>query len=233
MPTSSLFILRGVNIEDIIRKYYLPPVKEKSTPVPYFDSEEKDICIFFLSPYKENIKYWITMKDLEDDQVLPHITSLPCGWCQENFDTPPIGCPIQYHGEKDEVEYPLEKKRFDEYLQRYNLNSSSNDWIETEGMFCSFPCTKAYIFDRLDRSNSIKYANSLTLLTLMYYIFYGEVINIPIAAPRKQLVRWGGCLDAARHRKSFGEFEYVKTGNLRRPMLYSSSEYILEKKIKM
>lgn len=244
---TSLFILREVSIKDLLSKYYYPDISteiytsvdEKSTPILFLDDEQptqsniKDCSFSFLSPYKENVKYWVTMINSGDETPLPRLTTKPCFWCQESFNTAPIGCPIKYHFEKNEIEFPVEKKRFEEHLKNFNFpTDAGNDWFETKGIFCSFPCAKAYIFDSLTRTKTSKYSQSLTLLTLMVYEFYGKLMTIPTAAPREALERWSGHLSAEKHRKSFGVLEYVETGNLRRPLLYSSREYIQEKRVK-
>jgi hypothetical protein len=149
---------------------------------------------------------------------------MPCWWDRHTFVTKPIGCPIRYfHEQGAEIE-----KRVREKFKQYNYNTDAIDFFETEGVFCSFPCVKAYI---IDKGNKQKYKESLTLLTLLHSKVFGKVLSIPPAGSWKLLKEYGGHLDITSFRNTSGRVEYTETVNVRRPYMFCSSEYIEEHRV--
>jgi hypothetical protein len=198
--------------------------EQLQTPTPIDELASKRI-MYFLDVHKAQVKYWITMIDLSSNGALPTFTKKPCWWCRNSFNTRPLGCPLRYHPHK---KVGIDKDRIEGKLKQANLPTDTNDFFETDGIFCSFPCCKAYILSNLRVS---KYKNSSSLLTLMYAIFFGEIIRIPRAHPWKALKEWGGYMTIKEFRSSFGKLVLTETANMRRPLLYSSSCYIAEKKV--
>ena len=235
---AGVLILKNVLAQQIILSHYLSPKKStdvSETAVP--ESEEWTVsdlmhekskkAIYFLDSHKNQIKYWVNMIDFTSNGALPLTTSKPCWWCRSGFHSRPIGCPLRYNPHR---ESGLEKQRIEEKFLQANLPIETNDFFETEGIFCSFPCTKAYI---LSQRNSARYKDSATLLTLLFSVLTGKVMAIPPAASWKVLKDYGGHLTIQQFRATFGKLEFTETVNVRRPYMFSSSRYIAEKKIKL
>lgn len=210
---------------------------DKDIPISEILHEKSKRNLYFLDARKIPNKLWGTMIDVTTNGCLPSSVQKPCWWCRHNFQTRPIGCPLRYNPHKTTG---IEKERFDEKSKAAGLDCETNDFFETEGYFCSFPCCKAYI---LDQTTTVKYKDSAMLLTLLYVKIYGEsslTSNgrykdsiFPCAPTWKILKDYGGHLTIGEFRSSFGRLEYEPTVNTRRPYMYCSSQYISEKKIKM
>ncbi len=185
----------------------------------------------FLDPHKSLVKLWGNMIDISQGESLPRYTTKPCWWCRSTFNSHPIGCPIKYNPEKSSG---IDKDRMLERLQKLNLPATAGtDFFETEGLFCTFPCVKAYILDQISRTKSPKYKKSLTILTLLYMKLMGNVVIIPTAPTWKVITDWGGHLSPQEFRASTGLLEYSETVNIRRPYMYSTSAYIQEKRVRV
>lgn len=171
------------------------------------------------------------MFDFVQNGALPRYTTRPCWWCRNKFSSHPIGCPIIYHPEPKSEEKKLHVL---DIFRKSNLPvDNGTDFFETEGLFCTFPCVKAYILDQIARTKSIKYAKALTLLTLLYSKLVGDIAVIPVAPSWKVLIEWGGHLTPQEYRSSMGLLEYIETVNTKRPYMYPSSAYIQEIRVKV
>ncbi len=192
--------------------------------------EKSNRCIYFLDNSKNRVKYWVNMIDITQGMALPIRTAKPCWWCRHSFTTRPIGCPIKYSAQKDEG---LEKERIEERFKELNYSDDTNDFFETEGFFCSFPCVKSFIQDQKSRSRTSRYRESQTLLTLLYEKLFGEKITIPRAPSWKMTTDYGGHLTPEEFRSTFGRLEYDETVNIRRPYMFASSGYIQETRVRL
>ena len=112
-------------------------------------------------------------------------------------------------------------------LKKRNLPVDTIDFFETEGIFCSFPCTKAYISEELKKGN-IRYKDSPTLFTLLYLKLYGKVVVIEKAADWRNIDTWGGHLSINHYRGTFCKLQYKSTCNVKRPFMYSIGTYVEE-----
>ena len=187
--------------------------------------EKSKKAIYFLDAHKNQIKYWINMFDftLYNGGALPLSTNDPCWWDRHSFTSRPLGCPIKYH---DHKKYGRDKEKIEEKFKKAGIDINTNDFLETEGIFCSFPCIMAYI---LSQSNILRYKESTTLLTFLYYILFGVIIEIPEAPSWKIIKKYGGHLEIEEFRATFGKLIYDETVNVKRPYMYSNSRYISEK----
>lgn len=232
------FTIQGVDLEALLASHY--NLLEKKSDEGIIDIGDKDIgiteimhekskrFIFFLDPNKNKIKYWVNLIDINQNGALPRYTQKPCWWCRSTFKTRPIGCPIEYHSHKSEG---LDKKRFEEKLKESNLPTDTNDFFETEGIFCMFPCVKAYALQQISITKSAKYKKTLTLITSLFLKIFGNISTIPTADTWKVLKDWGGHLTPEQYRSSMGRLHYEETINQRRPYVYSSSLYIKETRV--
>lgn len=206
---------------------------ENDIPVAEIIHEKSKRAYYFLDHRKIQNKLWGNMIDFTTNGPLPTSTNKPCWWCSGTFKNLPLGCPLRYNPNKTSG---IEKERYEAKLKQTTIkNHTTNDFFETEGIFCSFPCCKAYI---IDQGSNPRYKDSLTLLSLMFSIFHeipddSEDADFDAAPSWKLLKDYGGHLTYQEFRSSFGKLKYDVTVNTQRPYLYSSSQYIAEKKIKM
>jgi hypothetical protein len=197
-------------------------------PVSELLHEKDKRVYFFLDTRKIKNKLWSNMFDVTNSGPLPAVTNKPCWWCRHSFQTKPIGCPLKYYSyDADDIN----SIRFREKLEKEGFPTETTDLFETEGYFCSFPCCKAYI---ISQRGNIKYKESSSLLSLLFITFYGSQKSLPtITAPSWKLLKeYGGHLSIQEFRSSFGQLEYQETVNVRRPYMFSSSQYISEHKLK-
>lgn len=193
-------------------------------------SKKSKRSIMFLDPHKGQVKFWGIMIDMTANGPLPRYTPKPCWWCRNKFSYHPIGCPVRYNNHKDKG---LDKERIEERIAELNISlENGNDFFETEGIFCTFPCVKAYILDQISKTKSPKYKKALTLLTLLYLKLVGVVITIPAAASWKLTTDWGGHMSPHEFRASTGLLEYTETVNTLRPYMFCSSNWIREKRVR-
>ena len=124
--------------------------------------------------------YKLVPKDFKEGEW-PQSTEVACWWCCHRFEGAPIGAPLQTDGLKFFV----------------------------EGVFCSYPCAKAYILDspRSDRNTRCQ------LLTHMMQKVHGKFSSIPIAPPRSKLEMFGGNMAIQDFRSS----AYLKTAQCHDP----------------
>jgi hypothetical protein len=202
---------------------------DEDADIPVVDllHEKSKKAYYFLDTRKIQVKYWGVMLDVTMNGALPTSTNKACWWDRHPFKTSPIGCPLVYHSHKTEG---IDKERFEEKLKAANIRCDKNDFFETEGYFCSFPCCKAYI---LSQRNNMRYKDSASLLSLLLYVMYGIRDIIPVAPSWKNLKEYGGHLSIQEFRSSFGKLEYNETVNTRRPYMFCSSHYIKEKHLKL
>lgn len=194
-------------------------------------SKKSKRSLMFLDPHKSTVKLWGNMIDMAQGGALPRYTTKPCWWCRSTFNSHPIGCPTRYNPEKSPGP---ERDRILKRFREANLPlDCGTDFFETEGVFCTFPCVKAYILDQLSRTKSPKYKRALTLLTLLYSKLMGQITIIPTAGTWKVLTEWGGHLTPQEFRAATGLLEYIETVNSRRPYMYSTSTYVQEKRIRV
>ena len=190
----------------------------------------------FIDPNKEKIRLWVNMVDIYTNGALPRYTTKKCfGNCRSKFKSHPIGCPLRYNcisEDKSSKVSKLDRERIVNKFKEANLPDDTTDFFETEGIFCTFPCIKAYILDQLSRTKSPKYKKSLTLLTLLYLKLVGVICTIPTAGSWKLTTDWGGHMSPPEYRSTTGLLEYTETVNIRRPYMFCSSNWIREKRIK-
>ena len=227
-----IFTINGIKYEELISEHYSPQKTkiDEDLVINYEENEEvtelpinKSHTMYtFYDINKNKIQMWVTMVDFIDQKYLPLITDKPCWWCGYSFKSCPLGLPIRYypHSSSGQTSDVVEK-----FLKTRNLPVDTNNFFETEGLFCSFPCCKAFIMDQPFNS---RYKKSTTLLSLLYYKLYGKCVFIPKADSWKLLEKWTGPLTIEQYRSSFGKFIYQVTPNIKRPFMFTTGTYIEE-----
>lgn len=217
-----IFTLDGISYKSLMQDYFLNTTSDQDQNIVNLNIRDNKKKIFY-DVNKNKIVHWVTMVDYLDHKALPETTEKPCWWCRYEFETMPIGCPVKYRPNT------VKGKNLElmEYLDKKGLDERSDDYFETDGIFCSFPCCKSYILN--NRYNSI-YKQSSILLTSLYEKLYGVVIDIPSAPSWKILEKSCGPMPIDKYRKSFGKFEFNETPNIKRPFMYTTGTYISEMK---
>jgi len=230
MPTKKnrRLVLKQIKAIDIIHNYYNELKEENCTTLlrNNLTVTNPPNVIYFIDPHKNITKYLVSMVDVHDYGSLPIYTSKPCWWCRYSFTTCPIGLPIEYCPHESSSRKKIAREVA---LTKANLSLERNDFFVTDGLFCSFPCCKAYYNDCRDE---IKYRESLTLLLLLYSkLTNHNTITIPEAPHWKLLKAYGGHLTIDEFRQSFGKLEYIHTPNIKRPYMYTCSSIVQEQPI--
>lgn len=215
----------NVPYQTLIGEHYDPI--EQTNVIEYEELhsvDNSDKIHSFLDSNKNKINMWLTMVDMIDQKCLPVLTDKPCWWCKYTFTNTPIGLPLKYY--PDSSDGPV-REVVEKFLKEKNYCSDTIDYFETEGIFCSFSCCKAYI---LDHNFTSKYKKSMTLLSLMYLKLFGLQTSITRAPTWKLLERWGGPLSIDDFRSQ--KFMYNVTPNIKRPFMFTTGVYVEELKSK-
>lgn len=208
-----------LSFQDVVSRFFSPRLEStpvlRSKPDSIDPGVRKRSSMAFVDPTTSaTVKLWATMVPRHPTPSVPISTKLNCWWCRAPFSTSPIGCPLRYVPSSEP------------YRKLIGSTDLKTDYFETEGIFCSFPCVKAFILD----SRSPRFGNSLALLSLLHLRMFGVRETIPTAPSWKLGIGYGGHLTPEEFRSSFGEkFEFVPTPNLRRPLALMTSSIFLER----
>lgn len=187
--------------------------------------EKSDRYVYILDSKKSKIKSWMTMIDFSRNLLMPNTINIPCWWCREIFITRPIGLPVRYWSK--EKSYSREWKDIKEKCESMNIKVDDDfEFFETEGVFCSFPCCKRYIFEH---KHNPRYKDATSNLTLLHKLLFNEIVVIPKAPHWKILKRWGGHLTINQFRSSFNKLFYDNTINTMKPIMFLQSEMYQER----
>ena len=216
-------ILDGINARQIYKRYkqrsfdqhapiHLTPIIEYSTNTPTQVTElgGKRLNNVYYDSQKDG-KH-VTMNDFVNYGCLPERTDINCWHCRHSFNTSPIGTPIKYVKATPNKDNPM---------------TGTNDYFNTIGVFCSFPCCLAFINDNKHRP---LYRSSKSLLYSLYFKIYGEELKIKPASSWECLKVYGGDLTIEEFRKNFCECNYIITENIKRPFMVSVGRYIEEER---
>jgi len=208
--------------------------------------------ISFLDETKRIYQCSVSMIDFnsgKDTEFLKY----SCYWCRHPFDTRSIGCPLRYVSNKATKKYYSEVSK-DNYTIKENitimkknildtkqsfvfipLNNSSvinvdeKSYYESDGSFCSFNCTKAFIKD--NKHNPL-YEHSEFLLAKLYFDMFGEKNVVINPAPHwRLLVDYGGNLTINQFRDNFSKTQYECRGILRNKDIFKPIGTLFEEKI--
>ena len=236
------FVLKSIDLAQIneLNKQYglsivsnLDKDKEdsfKTTKITEIITDDVEYSVTFLDENKRESKCSATMIDILSQDRIPEITQIKCFWCKHNFEWKPIGCPIKYvnpiieksyisHITKDKyymreniikskLKYVLEKND-----KTFDITSFPFDHYLTDGIFCSFNCTLAFI---KDNTHDILYKESYSLLHCMYYDLVGKKISKIIPSPHWRLLKdFGGSMSIEEYRNSLNLINYKFMFNIR------------------
>jgi len=191
---------------------------------------EKTHSEYFFDSKKNKIKIWPIMMDQTTNDVLVLYTNKPCKNCHHSYDTHPIGCPIKYIPHHPDSNDP-KRKKIEKFLNDHNFSYDSTDYFEVEHLFCSFPCTKSYIMNKLSIApSSYRYTNALTYLSLLYKKLFSLKVAtiIPSAHNIDSLLVYGGHLSITEYRNTIGILQFDKLVTTKRPIMFASFSYMEE-----
>ena len=230
-----MFEIVGVNVEKLLQRYSkeynhngrkdieIENTKYKEINVTSLLHESSNKYTSWLDPSHTMVKMWINMVDIVAAGPMPIKTDKPCWWDRKTFETCPIGAPINYC---HDILSSNMKEIVKANISKLNLNCDMENYFETEGIFCSFSCAKAWIMEQ--SKVDIRYKDSSTLLNQLYYKLYGEIIDISPAPTWKILEKWGGHLSIEEFRNSYCVIQYIITPNIKRPFMFSVGNYVEE-----
>ena len=111
-----------------------------------------------------------------------------------------------------------------------DISVNIKEYYETDGIFCSFNCCKAFINDNKHKK---MYNQSLTLLMRMYNEMFGVTIHVIDSAPHWRVLKeYGGNLSIIEFRNSFSKADYEEHGIIINTPSYRSIGFLYEEKIK-
>lgn len=226
------FYLDKIDIESINKKYNIElqfkdfvsgSESKNTTKISDLNMEKgtPDI-VSFLDESKRLHTCQISMIDFSS-QMDVELLKYHCFWCKHPFNTKPIGCPIKYIPSQAEKKYYSHISR-DTYTikeditanKRQNIDTNDNlrisqgEYYQTDGVFCSFNCCKAWI---QDNKHDIIYNMSSTLLVKMYNKIMNTTLEVITPAPHwRTLEQYGGHLNILKFRESFNKIEYEQQG---------------------
>ena len=197
------FTLNDRKGSEIVQLYRTCELLDDDTRSEYSElMVDRDTRTSFLDFTKSRTTTRLTMHDYLMYGPLPIRTDLNCWWCRHPFKTSPLGVPIRYEAKKEE------------------------DYFETDGVFCSFPCCLAYIYDN---PKTPLYREADVHLHHLYYKIYGKYRKIEPAPTWKILKDYGGHLSIREFRENFTDMIYTITLNVKRPYMFTTGTYIEEK----
>jgi hypothetical protein len=178
---------------------------------------KKDI-VSFLDESKNEHTCKVSMIDFSSKKNV-NLLRYHCFWCKNPFNSKPIGCPLKY------VPGQLTKKYFSHISKEYytiteNVTKnnrkelenngeflcSTEEYYQTDGVFCSFNCCQSFIHDNKHKRI---YDNSSLLLLKMYNEIMRENQKEITPAPHwRTLEHYGGHLNIMKFREGFGRVEY-------------------------
>ena len=173
--------------------------------------------VSFLDESKRSHTCKLSMIDFNSKLDI-NLTTYSCYWCRHSFDFKPIGCPLKfvpsqaiktYYSHISKTEYTIKEPTS---CTEPNKNVSMNkaNYYETDGVFCSFNCCKAYINDNKHKR---MYDQSTMLLLKIYNEIIGSKCSIISPAPHwRVLEEYGGSLSIDKFRHGFNKMEYTYHG---------------------
>ena len=227
-----LFTLYGINTEKVDSKYSLCNKITEKTSLPInitricdltLDTKTHEL-VSFLDESKKLHKCYASMIDF---QTKTNTSSLKynCFWDRHPFNTPPIGCPINFISTQAVKQYYSEITR-DKYVIKENISIQrthlikddkrvdieEKEFYESDGVFCSFNCCNAFI---KDNKHCKLYNNSETMLAEIYKNMFGYDHVIECAPHWRLLDVYGGHLTIENFRNSFNKVDYQCHGTNR------------------
>jgi hypothetical protein len=206
------FFLNETLLEETVIKPVSSPDTKNLTEIKI---KEPEYISFFLDENKQQYKT-VQTGNINND--------VNCFWCKHKVEHIPLGCPIKWvnsnleknytsmlNKEKYYIKENITLKKIEKIKNMSNnilsipitVSETKNDYLLTDGIFCSFPCILAYINDN---KHDYTYNESSSLLRVMYEKLTGESIigKHFLPAPHWRLLStYGGVMTIEEFRASF------------------------------
>ena len=137
-----------------------------------------------------------------------------CYWCRHPFKTVALGCPIKYvpnvstrtyYSEMTKSNFSVKENvcKNQTFSDNSDIETTENDFFETDGIFCSPNCLYTFIKD--NKKNPL-YIDSEAL-------FYRICTEKLLPAPHWRLLEvYGGTLTIEKFREGFSKMQYEERG---------------------
>ena len=245
-----MFTLTGVDTDKVNKKYGINLVSNIIETQDEIPSNTTKLCelnkneiISFLDESKRSRSCQISMIDFKSQQNVNLLSLYDCYWCRHPFTTNSIGCPIRYISNRATKKYYSEiskdvytikenitTKRKKNISDQKNISVNMEKYYETDGIFCSFNCCKAFIDDN---KHIRRYDLSTILLTKMYNEMLGtKTVNIMSSPHWRLLKNYGGHLTISKFRENFSKIKYENNGIIKNNPNFLPIGIIFEEKIK-
>jgi hypothetical protein len=246
------FELPGIDIEKVHHKYGImfqtinliegiEPVDTTKLTELNTEKGTPDV-ISFLDESKQMRVCQISMIDFESRMEV-NLLRYHCYWCRHPFNTRPIGCPIKYissqavktyHSHISKDTYTIKQdvtKARREHLRDKRIKVRVGEYYETDGVFCSFNCCKAFISSH---THVRRYDKSTMLLMKLYNSMTGndKMVKISPAPHWRTLEPYGGHLNIVRFRDGFKRVDYECHGTIKPLPRFAPMATLYEVKIK-
>ena len=180
-----------------------------------------------------------------------------CYWDRHPFETEPLGCPIRYVSSKAIKRYYsevskdfytikenitkkqtniLDKKANFVFIPIQPINNTTTiktnikEYYETDGVFCSFNCMKAFVNEHKGYDNL--YEHSDFLICKMYFDMYGvKNVNINPAPHWRLLPEYGGYMPIDKYRENFNKSSFQYRGIVRNTDLFKPISMLFEEQL--
>lgn len=214
------FILKGLDLKALHERYNIHSdgsieniTEIKTMEISYMDDSKRiHKCVNSVVNLESAIKY-------------------NCFWCKNSFSGEKITCPTRfvpssisktYYSEilKDKNTLRENVVRLSpEKLKDQNIKVKTNSYYESDGVFCSRNCRKAYLED--NKHNHL-YDDSEQLIKII------EDGDDVVPAPHwRMLKEYGGKLTIEEFRESFSNVQYESRG------VYKAISHMFEEKIRL
>jgi len=239
-------------ISNITNNTFQPTNTTTITELNELDKNTSLDIVSFLDESKRLYQCNACMIDFSTQENTENLKGYNCYWCKNPFKSVSIGCPINYISSKVVKKYHSEVSKDDyiikENITKYKRNLLDNktlfisknkahieiqkeEYYETDGIFCSFNCCKAYIKD--NKHNNL-YEQSDNLLIKLYKDMHdNKNDNIKInPAPHWRLLKiYGGYLTIEQFRDNFNKCTYDFQGTIKYKSLFKPIGMLYEEKI--
>ena len=239
-----------IDAKKVRKRFNMPVGKETTGDMPQNTTNLEDLTankglpelISFLDEAKKIHNCFVCISDFQVKKP-PHDIKSECWWCLHPFTSVPLGCPISYSPSRTIKEYHSDISR-DKYRIKENVTErrkkmterdervrvDSEEFYDTDGIFCSFNCIASYIDAN---KHNITYRFSEVLLVKLYYSLTNTRIKSINRAPdQRMLKKRGGPWTIEEFRSKFNRVDCEHHGILKSPVLFRPVAMLYEEKLK-
>jgi hypothetical protein len=220
-----VLMIKSVDIDKVHSQYKIGVVSNIPSSHPCESSPSQSVTALndIVSSFNEsslaqnNVKMvqWNSRRELSPNSLLK------CFWCRHCFDGYPIGCPVRFVPSKIQKTYHSEITK-DNYCIKENISDGqkntlcdtnskiavelmNDSYYETDGIFCSFNCCLAFIYEN---SHNPFYKLSTNFLANIYTQSGGKDFASITRSPHwRSLKDYGGFMSLSEYRSCFNHLQ--------------------------